>query len=42
MLLELDTPAPALIEMERNMRLNEDVLRYLSIKLEKPTEARPS
>ena len=37
-LLELDTPAPALIEMERNMRLNEDVLRYLSIKLEKATE----
>ena len=37
-LIESDTPAAALIEMERNMRLNEDVLRYLTIKLEKATE----
>lgn len=31
-LIESDTPAPALIEMERNMRLSEDVLRFMSIK----------
>jgi small subunit ribosomal protein S6 len=33
-LIESDTPAPAMIEMERNMRLNEDVLRYMSIRLD--------
>lgn len=33
-LLELDTPSEALIEMERQMRLNEDVVRTLTIKLE--------
>lgn len=31
-LIESDTPAPALHEMERNMRLSEDVLRFMSIK----------
>ncbi len=31
-LLELDTPAPALHEMERLMRLNEDVVRHLTIR----------
>jgi len=33
-LMELDTPATALHEMERNMRLSEDVLRYMSIVVE--------
>lgn len=33
-LFNLDTPAPALIECERKMRLNEDVLRYLSVRVE--------
>lgn len=33
-LFELDTPAAALIELERQMRLSEDVLRYQSIKIE--------
>ena len=37
-LFNFDTPAPALIEMERLMRLNEDVLRYLSIKVEEFVE----
>lgn len=37
-LIESDTPAPALIEMERNMRLNEDVLRYMSIRLDEPSK----
>lgn len=29
-----DTPAPALHEMERLMRLSEDVLRYMSLNVE--------
>lgn len=33
-LIETDTPAPALIEMERQMRHNEDILRYLSVRRE--------
>ena len=32
-LIETDTPAPALLEMERTMRLDENILRYLSVKL---------
>ena len=34
MLLNNDAPAPAVIEMERNMRINEDVLRYLTVRVE--------
>lgn len=34
-LIESDSPAAALHEMERNMRLSEDVLRYMSIKEDK-------
>jgi small subunit ribosomal protein S6 len=30
----IEAPAPAVIEMERTMRLNEDVLRYLTVKVE--------
>ena len=33
-LFELDTPAAALHEMERNMRLSEDVLRFMTISIE--------
>ena len=33
-LLESDCPAPAIIEMERLMRNSEDVVRYMSIKLD--------
>jgi len=33
-LLELDTPAEALHEMERLMRLNEDIVRFLTIREE--------
>ncbi|MCM2343811.1 MAG: 30S ribosomal protein S6 [Alphaproteobacteria bacterium] len=33
-LIELDTPADAMIEMERNMRINEDVLRYMTVRLD--------
>lgn len=33
-LIESDAPAAAVIEMERNMRFNEDVLRYLTVREE--------
>ena len=37
-LLNIDTPAPALHELERNMRLNDDVLRYLTVKVDELVE----
>lgn len=37
-LIESDTPAPAIIELERTLRLNEDVLRYMTIKLDEPSK----
>ena len=40
-LLNLDAPSPAVQEMERNMRLSEDVLRYLTIRV-KELEEGPS
>ena len=33
-LLNIDAPSAALLEMERNMGLNEDVLRYMSVRAE--------
>jgi small subunit ribosomal protein S6 len=33
-LMNLDCPAPAVVELERNMRLNEDVLRYITVRVE--------
>lgn len=33
-LFNLDAPAPAVSEMERTMRINEDILRYLTIRVE--------
>ena len=33
-LMNIDAPAPAVLEMERQMRLNEDVLRYMTIRVE--------
>lgn len=33
-MFHLDTPAPALLEMERRMRLNEDILRHLSVRVD--------
>lgn len=33
-LLNLDAPAPAVHELERRQRLNEDVLRFLTVKVE--------
>jgi len=37
-LLNIDAPAAAVIEMERNMRINEDVIRYLTVKVEQLEE----
>jgi small subunit ribosomal protein S6 len=37
-LLNIDGPAAAVTEMERTMRINEDVIRYLTIRVEKHEE----
>ena len=37
-LFNIDAPASAVLEMERNMRLNEDVLRYLTVRVEELEE----
>lgn len=34
MLLGVDAPAPTLLEMERQLRLHDDVLRFMSIRVE--------
>ncbi|AQX30430.1 MULTISPECIES: 30S ribosomal protein S6 [Bartonella] len=34
-LLNIDAPAAAMAEIERQMRINEDVLRYMTIRVEK-------
>lgn len=40
-LMNIDAPATAVHELERNMRINEDVLRYLTVKVDE-LEAGPS
>ena len=37
-LFNIDSPAPAVLEMERNMRLNEDVLRTLTLRVDELEE----
>jgi len=37
-LFNLDAPPAAVAEMERNMRINEDVLRFLTVRVEKLEE----
>lgn len=37
-LFNLDAPPAAVIELERNMRINEDVLRYLTIRVDELDE----
>ena len=32
--MQIDAPAEAIQEMERNMRISEDVMRYLTIKVQ--------
>ncbi len=36
--MDIDAPAAAVQEMERQMRINEDVLRYMTIAVEKHEE----
>ena len=33
-MLNIEAPGPAVIEMERNLRIHEDVMRYMSIKVD--------
>jgi len=33
-LLNINAPAPAVIELERQLKINEDVLRYLTVKVD--------
>lgn len=33
-LMDIDAPAPAVLEMERQIRINEDILRYMTIRVE--------
>jgi small subunit ribosomal protein S6 len=37
-LMNIDAPAPAVLEMERLMRLNEDVLRFLTLRVDELEE----
>ncbi len=37
-LLNIDSPAPAVLEMERNMRLSEDVLRFMTVRVDELEE----
>jgi small subunit ribosomal protein S6 len=37
-LIESDAPAPSVIEMERTLRLNEEVVRYMTIKMDAPSK----
>lgn len=33
-LMNIDAPAPAVAEMERQMRIHEDILRYMTVRVE--------
>jgi small subunit ribosomal protein S6 len=33
-LMQIDAPSPAVLEMERQIRINEDVLRYMTLRVE--------
>ena len=37
-LMNIDAPAPAVQEMERQMRINEDILRYMTIRVDEHEE----
>ncbi|PZO88625.1 MAG: 30S ribosomal protein S6 [Micavibrio aeruginosavorus] len=37
-LIEADAPAEAIIEVERTLRLNEEVVRYMTIKIDEPSK----
>jgi small subunit ribosomal protein S6 len=38
MLLGVDAPSPAIVEMERQLTLNEDVLRFMTIRIDEISE----
>jgi small subunit ribosomal protein S6 len=38
MLLGIDAPSPAVVEMERQLTLNEDVLRFMTVRIEEISE----
>ena len=38
LLLGLDAPPPAVVEMERQLTLNEDVLRFMTVRIEEISE----
>jgi small subunit ribosomal protein S6 len=37
-LIECEAPGTAVIEVERTLRLNEDILRYMTVRREKPSK----
>lgn len=37
-LLNIDAPAPAIAEMERQMRINEDILRFMTVRVDELEE----
>ena len=37
-LLNIDAPAPAVAEMERQMRINEDILRFMTVRVDELEE----
>src|SRR5690606_10971660 len=37
-LLNIDAPAPAVAEMERQMRINEDILRFMTVRVDEREE----
>ena len=37
-LMNLDAPSDAIVEMERNMRINEDVIRFMTVRVEQAEE----
>jgi small subunit ribosomal protein S6 len=37
-LLNIDAPAPAILEMERQMRIHEDILRFLTVRVDELEE----
>jgi len=40
-LMNIDAPAPTVLEMERQIRLNEDILRYMTIRVDEFVEETP-
>lgn len=38
-MMDVEAESPALLELERQMRLSEDIIRFLTIKLDEVTEA---